>query len=84
MTTATTIKRSYVADLEPDEYGPLSFNVIYDPSDDDQPWCVSSDIGWDTHHTLESVLFWELWSPGYISDEMRKKILNDFGIVTNA
>lgn len=76
-----TVERDYVADRKPDgdKYDPLNFTVIYDPSNEDQPWAVASDEGYDTHHTLDQVLFWELiMGRRHISEKLRARITEDF------
>lgn len=77
-----TIKRSYTADLIPDPENftaPIDFDVTFDPSNKDEPWAVASDVGADTHHTLDEALFWNLIiGERHISEGMRASINAEF------
>jgi hypothetical protein len=73
----------YTADLRPrgDELDCVTF-WIEQLEEGDEPWRVTSDLGCDTHHTLDELLFWNLIFDGegrHISEAMRARILADFG-----
>lgn len=73
-------EKSYVADLIPapdDCEFPLEFTVIYTPGAE-LPWAVSSDAGYDTHQSLDEVLFWNLIiGARHISEKLRAQINAD-------
>ena len=70
------IVRHYTGDVQP-----IQFVVEYDPATNaDQPWGVATEDTYDTHHTLDQVLFWELvcCDGRIISEELRAQINTDF------
>lgn len=75
--------RQYTADLRPrgDDLDRVEF-WIEQLEECDEPWRITSDLGTDTHHTLDELLFWNLGKVAgepHISEAMRKRILADFG-----
>lgn len=77
------LEKSYTADLRPkgEDLDPVKFTVEQFEHGD-EPWRISSDLGSDTHHTLDELLFWNLGKVSgepHISDAMRKRVLADFG-----
>lgn len=73
---------SYSADLRPrgEELDLVKF-TIEQLEECSEPWRISSDLGSDTHHTLDELLFWNLGKVSgepHISDAMRRRILTDF------
>lgn len=73
-------EKTYTADLiaAPDDCeAAMEFTVIFTPGED-MPWAVSSDAGYDTHQSLDEVLFWNLvMGARHISERLRAEILAD-------
>lgn len=70
----------YIADLRPRgvELDPVAFSVS-STYEGDQPWLITSDLGCDTHHTLDELLFWNLINgERHISEAFRQSILGEF------
>lgn len=68
-------ERHYVADLDPDDTGLMPFTINFLGDDLDQPWEINCDVVYDTHETLDQLLFWNLIMGGrFISEELRERI----------
>lgn len=71
--------RSYTADVVQPDSDPLQFTVEK-TNDEDQPWSLLSELGYETHHTLDELLWWNLiCGERLISERLRKTIRRDFG-----